>query len=180
MATNTDQSSYRSPAFADAKPELTAPGATPERLAHLAEQGFVIINDFVDSPWIPVLREAGRRITQACVPDQPYSTIDSSKGYVHRMKADEPWAIRGLIHPAFNEPSFAEFHGSPEFLNFVNSWCGLQPEDMTLSTLLLVQSPTQRSQTRLAPRPNLVGHRKEIRRPGKGSQGRPRGLLRGG
>ena len=129
--------SYRAPAFADAKPELAAPGATPERLAHLKEHGFVIISDFVDSPWIPVLREAGRRVTEACSPDHGYSKIDCSRGYVHRTGHDEPWAIRGLIHPAFGEPSFAEFHGSDEFLSFVESWCGLQPEDMMMGGMLL-------------------------------------------
>jgi len=129
--------SYRAPAFADAKPELAAPGATPERLAHLGEHGFVIISDFVDSPWIPVLREAGRRVTEACSPDHGYSKIDCSRGYVHRTGHDEPWAIRGLIHPAFGEPSFAEFHGSDEFLSFVESWCGLQPEDMMMGGMLL-------------------------------------------
>ncbi len=129
--------SYRAPAFADAKPELAAPGATPERLAHLKEHGFVIISDFVDSPWIPVLREAGRRVTEACSPDHDYSKIDCSRGYVHRTGHDEPWAIRGLIHPAFGEPSFAEFHGSDEFLSFVESWCGLQPEDMMMGGMLL-------------------------------------------
>ena len=63
-------SSYRALAFADAKPELTASGPTPERLAHLEEHGFVIATDFVDSPWIPILREAGRRVTEACAPEQ--------------------------------------------------------------------------------------------------------------
>jgi hypothetical protein len=128
---------YRAQAFADAKPDLAAPGATPERLAHLAEHGFVIITDFVDNPWIPILREAGRRITEACAPAQGYSKIDCSKGYVHRTEKDEPWAIRGLIHPAFGEPSFAEFHGSAELLNFVESWCGLRPEDMVMGGMLL-------------------------------------------
>ena len=68
----TDQSpaqeTYRATAFADSKPELAAPGATPERLAHLRDHGFVIITDFVDNPWIPILREAGRRVTEACAP----------------------------------------------------------------------------------------------------------------
>ena len=91
---NTDQSpsaaasepnskSYRASAFADARPELAAPGATPERLAHLKEHGFVIVTDFVDNPWIPILREAGRRVTEACSPNHGYSKIDCSKGYVH-------------------------------------------------------------------------------------------------
>ena len=119
--------SYRAPAFAEALPELAAPGCTPERLAHLEEHGFVIITDFVGHPFIPILREAGRRVTEACAPDQGYSKIDCSKGYVHRATGDEPWAIRGLIHPAFGEPSFAEFHGSPDFLKLrplLVSWAG--------------------------------------------------------
>ena len=143
---NSDQSPaaepYRAPAFADMKPELSAPGATPERLEHLREHGFVIINDFVDNPWIPILREAGRRVTESCAPEHVYNKIDCSKGYVHRTGEEQPWAIRGLIHPAFNEPSFADFHGSSDFLDFVSSWCdGLQPEDMVLGGLLLWANP---------------------------------------
>ena len=141
MATSSTEY-YRATAFADFQPELAAPGGTPERIAFLQEHGFVIINDFVDHPMIPVLREAGRRVTEACAPEHGYTKIDCSKGYVHRAKEDEPWAIRGLVHPAFNEPSFAEFHGSDDFLNFVSSWCnGLGPEDMTLSGLLLWCNP---------------------------------------
>ena len=136
---------YRASAFADAKPDLAAPGATPERLAHLNEHGFVIITEFVDNPWIPILREAGRRVTEACSPDYGYCKIDCSKGYVHRTGDDEPWAVRGIIHPAFEEPSFAEFHGSPDFLSFVHSWCnGLQPEDMVMGGMLLWCNPRLR------------------------------------
>jgi hypothetical protein len=135
---------YRATAFADSKPELNAPGATPERLAHLEEHGFVIITDFVDSPWIPLLRDAGRRLTEACAPELGYSRMDSSKGYVHRAKGEEPWALRGLIHPAFGEPDFAKFHGSEEFLAFVSSWCGgLGPEDLVLGGMLLWCNPRQ-------------------------------------
>jgi hypothetical protein len=142
---NSDPSpSYRAQAFADAKPELAVPGGTPERLAHLQEHGFVIINDFVGNPWIPTLREAGRRLTEACAPEQGYSVIDCSKGYVHRAGGDEPWALRGLVHPAFGEPCFAEFSGSADFLNFVHSWCnGLEPEEMVMSGLLLWCNPRQ-------------------------------------
>ena len=133
---------YRATAFADSQPKLSAPGATPERLAYLKEHGFVIITDFVDNPWIPILREAGRRVTEACAPEHAYDKIDCSRGYVHRAAHDEPWAIRGLIHPSFNEPSFAEFHGSSDFLDFISAWChGLQPEDMTLSGMLLWANP---------------------------------------
>ncbi len=137
---------YRAPAFADSKPELAAPGATPERLAHLKEHGFVIVTDFVDNPWIAILREAGRRVTEASAPSNGYDKIDCSKGYVHRAGEDEPWAIRGLIHPAFGEPSFADFHGSDDFLSFVDAWCvdGLKPEDTVLGGLLLWCNPRQK------------------------------------
>ena len=80
---------YRAPAFADFNAEHAAPGLTPERLAHLDEHGFVIINDFVNSPWIAKLREAGRRLTTACAPDIGYDRIDTSKGYVHRTDGDD-------------------------------------------------------------------------------------------
>lgn len=114
---------YRSPAHADMLPELSAPGATPERLKFFHDHGFVIIDDFVGSPWIETLREAGRRVTEGTAPDHGYDVVDGSKGYVHRAgQAEEPWAIRGLIHPAWNEPSFAEFHGSSELTGFIESW----------------------------------------------------------
>ena len=144
MANDQSASSatYRATAFADFKPELAAPGATPERLEYLKEHGFVIINDFVDNPYIPILREAGRRITEGCAPEHGYSKVDCSKGYVHRAGGSAPWAVRGLIHPAFGEPGFAEFHGSPDFLRFVHSWCdGLEPEDMVLGGMLLWCNP---------------------------------------
>lgn len=133
---------YRANAFADFNPEHSAPGATPERLEHLKEHGFVIINDFVDNPWIPILREAGRRVTEGCAPANKYDVIDCSKGFVHRTGQEEPWAIRGIIHPAFGEPSFNDFHGSTEFLDFVSNWCqGLQPEDLTFRGTLLWANP---------------------------------------
>ena len=136
--------SYRAQAFADAKPELAASGATPERLAHLQEHGFVIITDFVGSPWIPTLRDAGRRVTEACAPEHGYGKIDCSKGYVHRAGGNEPSAIRGLVHPAFEEPCFAEFHGSADLLGFVHSWChGLWPEDVVMGGMLLWCNPRQ-------------------------------------
>ena len=164
MKTDATSSTYRSPAFADALPGLAAPGATPERLAHLQEHGFVIINDFVDNPWIPVLREAGRRVTEACAPGNGYGRIDCSRGYVHRTGKDEPWAIRGLVHPAFNEPCFAEFHGSPDFLDFVRSWCKWsRPRGFHVwRAAVVVQSARVGTFPQLAPGRDVVGDRKTL------------------
>ena len=102
MSTDQAAKPYRATAFADFNPELSAPGATPERLEHLKEHGFLIINDFEDSPWIPILREAGRRVTEACAPANGYSKIDCSKAYVppHRRTMSRG-RFGGLIHPAF-------------------------------------------------------------------------------
>lgn len=133
---------YQAPAYATFNPEHAQPGLTPERLAHLEEHGFVIINDFVNSPWIPKLREAGRRVTAACRPEVGYDQIDTSKGYVHRTDDDEPWAIRGIMHPAFGEPVFPEFHGSDEFVGFCSSWCGgFDREDLVMGHSLLWCNP---------------------------------------
>ena len=136
---------YRAPAFADFNPAHSAPGLTEERLAHLDEHGFVIIDDFVDSPWIERLREAGRRVTDACAPKFGYDRLDLSRGYVHRTDGDEPWAIRGLIHPAFKEPLFAEFLGSDEFFGFCSSWCKeMTRENVVLGHMLLWCNPRKK------------------------------------
>ncbi len=133
---------YQAPAFADFNPAHSAPGLSPERLAHLDEHGYVIINDFVDSPWIPKLREAGRRLIKACQPEVGYDIIDTSKGYVHRTDEDEPWAIRGIMHPAFQEPDFAAFHGSDEFIAFCESWCqDFDRENLVMGHPLLWANP---------------------------------------
>lgn len=145
MAAEATDTTYRAPAFADFKPEHAAPGPTPERLSHLKEHGFVIINDFVDNPWIPILREAGRRLTEACAPENEYSKLDLTKGYVHRTGDDEPWAIRGLIHPAFKEPCYADFLGSDDFVAFCDAWCGgLKREDMVMNNILLWCNPRKK------------------------------------
>jgi hypothetical protein len=133
---------YRAPAFADFNTDHSTPGLTEERLAHLDEHGFVIISDFVDSPWIPKLREAGRRVTQACSPEVGYDKIDTSKGYVHRTADDEPWAIRGIMHPALEEPDFVAFQGSDDFVGFCSSWCGgFDREDLVMGHSLLWSNP---------------------------------------
>jgi len=95
---------------------------------------FVIVDDFVGSPQLPALLEASRRIVAAA--NARDGRLDLSKGYVHRASArrkesidrpqwsggahtfeqEEAWAIRGLIHPAWHEPVFAEFCASAEVL----------------------------------------------------------------
>ena len=180
MAPEAGSTPYRATAFADSKPELAEPGPTPERLAHLKEHGFVIITDFVDNPWIPILREAGRRVTDACAPENGYTKLDLSKGYVHRTDTDDPWAIRGIVHPAFGEPDFAEFLGSEDFVTFVDTWCGgLKREDFVLGNVLLWCNLEEGEQPELASKRSLVGHWRTQRLSGQTRRGTG-GLLRRG
>lgn len=132
---------YSASAFVEFSAELSQRGPTQARLQHFYREGWLIIDDFVDSPWIPALRDAGRRITEAC--HHEYSMVDTSKGYIHRAAEEEPWAIRGLEHPAFGAPVFSEFKGSEEFLSFCNSWCtgGLKPEEAAWNAGLLWCNP---------------------------------------
>ena len=104
-------------------------GATPERLAHLEKFGFVILDDFVDSPYIARMREDARRIVDEA--NSPYPHPVHTAGYIHRGVADgSSSAIRGVYHPAFRSPSFAEFFSSEEVLAFTKSWTGLEKEQL--------------------------------------------------
>ena len=143
MNDQTQSSPYRAPAFADARPELAAPGATPERLAHLQEHGFVIINDFVGNPWIPILREAGRRVTEACSAGERLQQDRQLEG----VRAPRPGG--GAVGDPGPRPSRLRGAGlcrsstaRPSFLGFVESWCnGLGPEDMVSGGMLLWCNP---------------------------------------
>ena len=108
-------------------------GHSAERLFELRrrsfdEQGFVIVDDFQEHPLLPALTAAARRITAAAV--ESAAAVDPATAYVHRaspfrgesrgvgwtgathvFQAEQAWAIRGALHPAWAAPSFAEFLG---------------------------------------------------------------------
>ena len=60
MSTDQAAKPYRATAFADFNPNSQHPAPHQSVWRHLKEHGFLIINDFEDSPWIPILRDAGR------------------------------------------------------------------------------------------------------------------------
>jgi hypothetical protein len=117
--------------------ELPGKGATPERLEHLEKFGFVILDDFVDHPLIPVMREHAARIARECNADFPQAV--HTAGYIHRgVENDTTSAIRGLYHPAFRSPCFAEFMSCPEMLDFVKSFTGLEKEQLEFGSAPLI------------------------------------------
>ena len=90
---------------------------------------FVIMDDFVDHPLIPSMREDARRIVDLA--NASYPNDVHTKGYVHRGVTDgSASAVRGLYHPSFEAPSFAEFYSSEEVLQFTKSWTGLEKEQL--------------------------------------------------
>ena len=93
-------------------------------------------DDFVGSPFLEPLREAARRVVDAC--NAPYPTKVHTSGYIHRGVEDgSTGAIRGLFHPDFEAPVFAEFYSSPEMLEFVESWTGLTEDQLAFSVPLI-------------------------------------------
>ena len=90
---------------------------------------FVIMDDFVDHPLLARMREDARRIVDLA--NAPYPNDVHTKGYVHRGVADgSASAVRGIYHPSFEAPSFAEFYSSKEVLEFTKSWTGLEKEQL--------------------------------------------------
>ncbi len=120
--------------------ELCTPGqrgATPERVEFLEKNGYVILDDFVGHPLIKVMEENARRIANEC--NAPYPQDVHKYGYIHRGVADDSTsAIRGIYHPKFRAPCFAEFFSSPAFLDFTKSWTGLEPEQCAFGSVPLI------------------------------------------
>ena len=88
------------------------------------------------SPFLEPLREAARRVVDAC--NAPYPTKVHTSGYIHRGVEDgSTGAIRGLFHPDFDAPVFAEFYSSPEMMEFVHSWTGLTEDQLAFGVPLI-------------------------------------------
>ena len=112
-------------------------GATPERVAFLEKNGFVILDDFVGHPLMQVMEEHARRIANEC--NAPYPQDVHKYGYIHRgVAGDSTSAIRGIYHPKFRAPCFSEFFSSPAFLEFTKSWTGLEPEQFAFGSVPLI------------------------------------------
>jgi hypothetical protein len=120
--------------------ELSTPGqrgATPERVEFLEKNGFVILDDFVGHPVIKTMEENARRIANECNATYPQDV--HKYGYIHRgVTGDSTSAIRGIYHPKFRAPCFAEFFSSPAFLEFTKSWTGLEPEQCAFGSVPLI------------------------------------------
>jgi hypothetical protein len=141
-----------------------APGTSPStsHLEALERVGWTVVDDFVGSQFLPELLAASRRVI-AAANNTSFKSAGSCPTYVHRASScrkesadrpqwsgkshtfveEEAWAIRGLIHPAWHEPIFAEFCASDEVLAFVRRWTGCEKEELTHGDPTLFCAPTE-------------------------------------
>ena len=134
---------YSAMAFADAKPGTCGARGYAGAFGTLQRARFRDCHRLRRQP----VDSDSARSRQAChrgrvLPRTVTARLTAPRVMCIGRQEDEPWAIRGIIHPAFGEPSFAEFYGSEEFLRFVHGWChGLEPEDLVMSPMLLWCNP---------------------------------------
>ena len=84
---------------------------TEEHLNQFREEGYFIVDDLISTEMFEKLYAADRRVK-----DQVRSgEVDVFTHWA--AEESEPWCIRGLIAPEFNEPLFAEFMLSEPFVD---------------------------------------------------------------
>lgn len=106
---------------------------TIEQRQAYEEEGFFVVDDLVDADFLVQLREAAWRVKEKV-------RIGQVDLFTHWADKDarEPWAIRGLLAPEFDEPSFARHLLSQNIMEYVNYFIGYE---LTLGAILLFTNP---------------------------------------
>ncbi len=107
---------------------------TDKQIEDFESRGFFYADEATPKPMLPDLLAAVKRVKQK-VRDR---TVDI---YTHRTDTEEPWAIRGLFAPEFDEPIFADYLGCDEVLPFVHHFLG---EELRLGAVLIFTNPYDR------------------------------------
>lgn len=96
-------------------------------------QGYFIVDDAVDPDMMAPLLEATRRVKAKA----RSGDVDI---FTHRTPSGEPWAIRGLFAPEFNEPVFADYLASQHVMQYVEPLLG---SELRLGGVLIFTSPDE-------------------------------------
>jgi hypothetical protein len=106
---------------------------TPEQVQQYDELGYFIAEDTVDPAVLPELLAATRRAKKKVRSGR----VDV---YTHwaTKENSEPWAIRGLLAPEFEEPIFAEHLLSGPIMNYVHYFLG---NELRLGSILIFTNP---------------------------------------
>ena len=106
---------------------------TPQQAEQFDADGYFIADDAVDPVMFDEIAAAVRRVKHRVRSGQ----VDV---YTHWSTPEntEPWAIRGLLAPEFDEPVFAEYLASKPVMDYVHYFIGT---DLTLGSILIFTNP---------------------------------------
>ncbi len=104
---------------------------TDEHREQYRTEGYFIVDDAVDTQMLEPLLAASRRVNETV----RAKAVDL---YTHRTNSGEPWAIRGLFGPEFEEPIFAEYLMSRPIMDYVELFL---PGPLRLGGVLIFTNP---------------------------------------
>lgn len=92
---------------------------TDEQIRLYHDQGFFVADDAVDPSTLPALTAAARRAKHKVRAGE----VDVFTHWATKEDT-EPWAIRGLLAPQFDEPAFGEYLMSEPPMAYVRRFLG--------------------------------------------------------
>ena len=104
---------------------------TNQQIEDFANRGFFYAEEATPKSMVADLLAAVRRVKQK-VRDKEVEI------YTHRTDSEEPWAIRGLFAPEFEEPIFSEYLMCKEIRQTVHHFLG---DQLKLGTVLIFTNP---------------------------------------
>ncbi len=106
---------------------------TSQQAEQFETEGYFIADDAVEPGMFDELAAAARRVKHKVRSGQ----VDVYTHWATEQNT-EPWAIRGLLAPEFDEPVFAEYLKSRPVMDYVNAFIG---HDLTLGSILIFTNP---------------------------------------
>lgn len=107
---------------------------TDRQIEDFENRGFFYAEEATPKTMLADLLAASRRVYRK-VRDREVDI------YTHRTDTDEPWAIRGLFAPEFEEPIFADYLKCDEVMPFVHHFLG---DELKLGAVLIFTNPQDR------------------------------------
>jgi len=104
-----------------------------EQKKQYQEDGYVIVDDAVDTDMLQPLLDAARRMKAKV-------RAGEVNVFTHWTPEKEPWGIRGILSPEFNEPIFAEYLLSDSLMKYVEPMLG---KELRLGGVMLFTTPDE-------------------------------------
>ena len=104
---------------------------TEAEMEQYRTQGYFITDNAVEPNMLPPLLESAKRVKAKIQSNE----IDI---FTHRSEDGEPWAIRGLFAPEFDEPIFAEYLMSEPIMGYTHAFLS---GELRLGGVLIFTNP---------------------------------------